>query len=88
MRGTFPQRLRLRQVLVPLGCNRPSKSCCCCTCMQLETDSSSAMQEKRLTERQNNSPECWQLLTRWPLTQASQAHFSPSMIMAAAFPAV
>lgn len=32
--------------------------------------------------RQNHSPWCWQLLTRCPLTQASQAHFSPSMSMA------
>jgi hypothetical protein len=28
-----------------------------------------------------HSPWCWQLLTRWPRTQASQAHFSPSMSM-------
>ena len=26
-------------------------------------------------------PECWQLLTRWPRTQASQANFSPSTII-------
>lgn len=26
-------------------------------------------------------PVCWQLLTRWPRTQASQANFSPSIIM-------
>jgi hypothetical protein len=25
----------------------------------------------------NGLSECWQLLTRWPLTQASQAYFSP-----------
>ena len=24
-------------------------------------------------------PVCWQLLTRWPLTHASQAYFSPSI---------
>jgi len=29
----------------------------------------------------SNSPWCWQLLTRWPRTHASQAYFSPSIIM-------
>ena len=28
-----------------------------------------------------NLPECWQLLTRWPRTHASQAYFSPSIII-------
>ena len=28
-----------------------------------------------------HSPACWQLLTLWPRTQASQAHFSPSINM-------
>lgn len=27
------------------------------------------------------SPECWQLLTRWPRTHASQANFSPLINM-------
>lgn len=27
-------------------------------------------------------PECWQLLTRCPRTHASQAYFSPSIIIA------
>ena len=31
--------------------------------------------------RVKDLPECWQLLTRWPRTQASHAHFSPSIIM-------
>lgn len=38
---------------------------------------------KKKAMRQNHSPWCWQLLTRWPLTQASQAYFSPLMSMVA-----
>ena len=30
-------------------------------------------------------PACWQLLTRWPRTQASQAYFSPSINMVVLF---
>lgn len=33
--------------------------------------------------RGRHLPECWQLLTRWPRTQASHAYFSPSIIILA-----
>ena len=35
--------------------------------------------EDHIRLSQHNVPECWQALTLWPRTQASQANFSPLM---------